>query len=800
MKLSIIVTLYNNKEYLNECLCSLEKQAVDDCEVIIVDDGSTDDPFEIIEGFLLRNHSWRYCRHENHGVGYTRNRGLLLARGEFISFVDSDDYILDTMYQELLAVAERDNACVVLSNFSKISSKSGGEILDRKDKYIELSKLSAKERVGLVFGGKIFGMVCCSIIKRSLYYKTGIYFPANVYHEDIYVLPKIYKEAAVVSSSENKGYIWRLREDSESHSINARHITSVVHALLDHKKYLERCGDYRTIEKEYTGYCIMYLNGLYRRISASRYAIELKEYLFDLLKSAVQIILKDKARYVQVYKSSYKEIVSLFEKSEKEPPKPIVNALRISPKASLACDVAFFPHKLYHTKTMLPIAKALRKKGYACIFIDMSEVYGDEGAYSDFEAGSFPVFSYERLEENGVSYCASVFMNDWDVKCALPTVIQDNASGVATFGIVEGIQDFWDADTGRHRNAYQSVRYLIASGEHDLRHFANGTHKEVFIGGVPRLEPLLVQRAQESEGCVALINSNFTYGVLEDERSDWVRSAVQAAEQAGFKAVITRHPQDRGDLAGYEVTGDDMYQAIAKSAVLISRFSSAIIEAICLGKPAINYNPSIENVDKFKFDLQAFYNCGDFEELKSALIEIKTARLDKGERLYSDRVRDRAREFLRYHCAIGVPGANPEGIASFIGKKIGLYGREYLVREGSEESLVASNSAFDESFMIQLSSLDAAGRRALRECLSAFVGRSGESMGHLFSDGNKAFRESRYGKALLIYLDLIEKEELDIYRENARMAARRLGICGAMSIKEIKERLVLAQAAGRLKF
>ena len=676
-RLSIIITLYNNSEFIAKCLESVEKQKLNHIEVIIVDDGSTDEPRKYIQPYLSRNKLWRYYCHQNHGVGYTRNRGILLARGDYIGFLDSDDMVADFMYGDLLEIAIQNDACIVLSNFSKIDTDTGVEITDRKDRYYELHDLDASDRCKYIFGGKVFGMACASIFKRSLFIEAGQFFPSNVYHEDIFVLPRLYTLAKKISHVTTKGYIWRFRQASESHSINSRHILSILHALCDSENYLKKRGIYHDITREFTTYCIAYLNGLHKRILESNDSDGIKEYLMDLLAAVCRQVTKDKMKYVPLHRKSYGAIVSVIESSQNHS-KAVVNSFRQKPIKLISCDIAFFPHKLYHTKTMLPVARELTAIGFSCVFINMSSAYGDEGAYSEFTDGEFTVISYEEFSSGYVEYCASVFMNDWDVKCALPIISRDNAKGIPTFGIVEGIQDFRDADTGRHRNAYQNVKYLIVSGEHDFNYFSPGFFKDIYIGGVPRLQALLNEKVIYPINQIALINSNFTYGVLEDQRIQWIDAAVRAAKKAGFHPIITRHPQDLGNLAGYEVSDQDMYTAIGASSVLISRFSSAIIESICLGKPAIYFNPGIETVDKFLDSKGAFDICVDENSLVKCLTNINS-QISENEN--ATRVRSRAVSFLSKHCGVSVDGASPSGIANFISNNIKPLHSEFVGTE-----------------------------------------------------------------------------------------------------------------------
>ena len=100
--ISVIVPVYNVENYLERCLDSILGQTFRDLEVILVDDGSEDRSGEICRSYARKDARIRYVRQENGGLGRARNRGIQMAEGEFILFVDSDDYIDRRMAEILL--------------------------------------------------------------------------------------------------------------------------------------------------------------------------------------------------------------------------------------------------------------------------------------------------------------------------------------------------------------------------------------------------------------------------------------------------------------------------------------------------------------------------------------------------------------------------------------------------------------------------------------------------------------------------------------------------------------------------
>ena len=115
MKLSIIVPVYNVKAFLPACLDSLVSQTLEDYEIILVDDGSSDGSADIIKDYQQRYPQLiSSIRVDNGGQGRARNFGIDMAKGEYLGFVDSDDWITEDMYEKLYNTAKAENADIVI--------------------------------------------------------------------------------------------------------------------------------------------------------------------------------------------------------------------------------------------------------------------------------------------------------------------------------------------------------------------------------------------------------------------------------------------------------------------------------------------------------------------------------------------------------------------------------------------------------------------------------------------------------------------------------------------------------------
>ena len=129
--LSIIVSVYNVKNYLVKCLDSINAQTLTDYEVVVVDDGSTDGSGELLDAYCRDKPKFHLYHKGNGGLMSAWKYGLERANGDYIGFVDSDDYIDATMYQKLVSAAEESSAEIVLCNHYYVDESANKKTLHR---------------------------------------------------------------------------------------------------------------------------------------------------------------------------------------------------------------------------------------------------------------------------------------------------------------------------------------------------------------------------------------------------------------------------------------------------------------------------------------------------------------------------------------------------------------------------------------------------------------------------------------------------------------------------------------------
>lgn len=149
IKVSVIVPIYNTEKFLEKCIESILNQTLEEIEIILINDGSTDNCHKICQEYAEKNKDKiRYINNKNIGCSATRNLGIELARGEYIAFVDSDDYIDKEMYEEMYNKALEENSDVVVCGINSVYLISNESKISLpkfiRDKY---SNLSYKKKI-----------------------------------------------------------------------------------------------------------------------------------------------------------------------------------------------------------------------------------------------------------------------------------------------------------------------------------------------------------------------------------------------------------------------------------------------------------------------------------------------------------------------------------------------------------------------------------------------------------------------------------------------------------------------------
>ena len=209
--ISIIMTVYNTEKYLNESIQSVVNQTFRDWELIIIDDGSTDLSPAIIDEWGRQDPRLRVVHKSQTGQADSRNTAIALAQGQYIGFVDSDDWIEPTMYEELYGLLQKEKADAALCAYTKeykdcsVPVRLAPEIKPVMDK---------NEIVKAVFEAKVLSVLWSTLFSKSLI-STPI--PKIKFCEDYAVLLQWLKDAHCMVTLDKPSYHYRMRKSSIMH-------------------------------------------------------------------------------------------------------------------------------------------------------------------------------------------------------------------------------------------------------------------------------------------------------------------------------------------------------------------------------------------------------------------------------------------------------------------------------------------------------------------------------------------------------------------------------------------------------
>ena len=232
-KLSVVVPIYNVSNYLEECLDSFLKQEIDDYEIIMVDDGSTDNSYEIAENYAQAYPNFFAYTKPNGGLGHARNYGAALATGDFITFVDSDDIIPAQSYRVMLERILATGSDFVIGNVRRFNtSRQFASTLHDRVFSEDLEEVHVSNHLELLYDTTAWN----KIYKMSFWRDNQLTFPEGMLYEDIPVTIPSHILASKVDVVTKVTYLWRARDEGDKSITQQR---SDINNLGDRLKAIE---------------------------------------------------------------------------------------------------------------------------------------------------------------------------------------------------------------------------------------------------------------------------------------------------------------------------------------------------------------------------------------------------------------------------------------------------------------------------------------------------------------------------------------------------------------------------------
>ena len=192
---SVIIPIYNVEAYIEECLVSVLKQTLKDIEIICVNDGTPDNSMDIVKKYAENDDRIVIVNKENGGLSSARNAGLKVATGEYVYFLDSDDYILENTLEKLCSVAKKNNLDSIF--FDADSFFENEELQETKKSYVEyyhrdnacIDVLPGGEFLrAMSEGGNWRPSACLQMNRRDLLIDNNIWFKEGIIHGNVFDL------------------------------------------------------------------------------------------------------------------------------------------------------------------------------------------------------------------------------------------------------------------------------------------------------------------------------------------------------------------------------------------------------------------------------------------------------------------------------------------------------------------------------------------------------------------------------------------------------------------------------------
>ena len=249
MTFSIVIPVYNVKDYLEKCIDSVLQQDLEDSEIILVDDGSTDGESGKICDRYAKNYPGKIAviHQENGGLGAARNTGIERAAGDYLLFLDSDDYLLPGLLKRMREVLAQ-TVCDII-DFGFIIDQDG--VL----KETHAGEIGITEPFALHEHPEMLLVLPAAwrrIYRRELFLRSGVRYPSRVWYEDIRTTLKLYAEAKSIRSVPEAYYAYVVREGSITRNKNVARNAEILDAFDDLEVWFREKGLW---EKYYPEFC-----------------------------------------------------------------------------------------------------------------------------------------------------------------------------------------------------------------------------------------------------------------------------------------------------------------------------------------------------------------------------------------------------------------------------------------------------------------------------------------------------------------------------------------------------------------
>lgn len=264
IKISVIVPIYNMEKYLKKCLDSLVNQTLNEIEIIAINDGSTDNSISILNEYSKKYKNIRLFNNENQGISKARNFGIEKAKGKYIAFVDSDDYVETNMLEIMYNKAISDDLDIVVCDYYNYYENTGKI---EEFKIVDFENTNIKNNRKLLF--QINPSPWNKIYKKSLFNDKEYRFPIGIKYEDLGYIPILLSKAKKIGKVNVPLNYYLIRGNSETTTMDKRVFD--IYKILDILyKYFEKEKINNSEEVEFLFISKLTMYNLQQRINTDK--------------------------------------------------------------------------------------------------------------------------------------------------------------------------------------------------------------------------------------------------------------------------------------------------------------------------------------------------------------------------------------------------------------------------------------------------------------------------------------------------------------------------------------------------
>jgi len=299
--ISVIVPVYNVEKYIHRCIDSIINQTYKNLEIILVDDGSTDNCPKICDEYAQKDNRIKVIHKKNGGLSEARNVGIEIATGEYIGFIDSDDYINKKMYELLISGLETNDADICICNYKEVNNDY--IINDEKQDSYNFLKFNNIEALEALYkeNGVKFVIACNKLYNKNLF--ADVRYSIGKIHEDEYIIHKLFFNSKRVVYLDKELYYYYQRQDSITKKQISPKRLDALDALKERGSFFEinNLTSLKESNEKMMFYCCLKQYVDFRDIKNSLVCNRLKKRLrelYKLLRKHKDLNIIEKVKYM----------------------------------------------------------------------------------------------------------------------------------------------------------------------------------------------------------------------------------------------------------------------------------------------------------------------------------------------------------------------------------------------------------------------------------------------------------------------------------------------------------------------